>query len=955
MGRLSLLVGMVLCATQVAEVAAAEVGRLPDQFRVDPSGNASYSIPLTLPPGPGLVPSLGFNYHSANRAEGAMGVGWSFSEPPAIVRCGQNKRLDGKITGVQLTSEDRFCGPGGRLILASGASTDYGKAKSTYHPELDPATLYEAKGSVTAGYTVNASLTLPANGPACFIVTTKDGRELHYVAEELTDSVCTDGRVAPKTTRIWRLTKEYSPVAKADTTATGGDPREAAAIRYQYADVDPDTTRFSPHLSKVSYGNNTVELAYQAKATGFWRFGYFAGRKSYESMLLQTITIKQGGKTVRTYGLGYEKSPDTEHQRVTKVSRSDDRSGVMQLTGEVNLGWSNLQRVNAVKGMTFKGVFARYNNQGGAQLADKDGDGIAEILVSETNASGTNSDWFEFDGTDRCQPSTPTCVQDWDSRYSAAMPVFAQSGATNFTNGVAQVDINADGYSDFVVLEGSKSLKEVWLNDGKGNFAKNAAWSVALPNTWLWWDGRGERGTRFVDLNADGYVDIVSISYPDKQVYLNNGTGFTFAPQWMQGVDLNHLDMGTRVIDINGDGLVDIIMLATGSAYHSLYCSGGDVRVYLNNGNGFSRSDLYENSAHACFYYQGHWRLPTEMFDVNGDGLPDLVSLPISNDGYPASIYLNSGFLFEKVDLSTNTTYSPLWEKGVAFAGGKGVDLGTRAADVNGDGLSDLIQLFYAPNSGFYSGVEQRRIFLNVGDGFVYRDDLSKMLTNTYFSGGAGISMGTQLADVNNDGLPELVQAFDATGTGWYSEHGGIPRRWHQLFNGKADSLVKITDGLGAETIVNYKASTSGIYKKGSGAAFPLIDVVPPGELVASVETTNGVGARNAVGYRYGGARVSREYGALGNEWQEIASSLMGTVGRTEFSQTFPYIGMVKRGQNQYCTTVQLSPWATSGCSVLKQVDNAFNKQEVTTTPGGKLFQPYVENSVEKAWEMQGL
>lgn len=964
MGRVSLVLGAVWLTTGVATVVAAEVGRLPDQFRVDQSGTASYSVPLTLPPGPGLVPSLGFGFSSSASYEGAVGVGWGFNEPPTITRCGQNRRLDGKITAVQMSSADRFCGPGGRLILASGVAADYGKTNTSYHSELDPTTRYQAKGSVTAGFVVSASVTVPANGPACFVIHTKDGREQHYIAEDLTASECTDALVAPKNVRLWRLTKELSRVVQAGTSGAGGDSREISAVRYEYADVDPDATRESPHLSKIYYGNTVVELSYTAKPLGYARFGYFAGRKTYESMLLQSVNILQKAKLIRSYALSYETSPDTEHQRLTKITRKDERNAVMLTTGEVNLAWSNLLRVGTVKNMTFNGVFARYGNQAGAQLSDKDGDGIPEILVREAGTSGTSSDWFEFDGTDRCVPSTPTCTQDWNSRYTATMPVFAQSGSTQYFYNVEQVDINADGYGDLVVLETKSGLREVWLNDGKGNFAKSVAWSTALPDTWLWWQGYGDMGSRFADLNGDGRTDIIQTFYPNgstnfwsglpqRRVFLNNGSGFTLTTSW--GVDDLYFsghyngtmsDMGARLADINGDGLPDLIQLYV-PGQTGWYGGVTQRRIYLNTGAGFVRDSAYSDSSFGnAGFSSGGSNAGTELVDVNGDGLVDLLTLKFNGaSGYFREVLLNTGFAFVAdagFAASLPDTY---------FAGPDGFDMGSRPMDFNGDGLVDLVQLYYSPDTGWYGNAPQRRVFINVGGKFVYRSDLSALLIDTYFSGSNGVDMGTRVADVDGDGLPEFVQAFDPTGTGWYGN--ATVRRWHQPFAGNADNLSKITDGFGAETVINYKPSTSGIYKKGAGAAFPLIDTMPPGELVSSVETSNGVSGRNAVGYLYGGARISLDHGSLGFAWHEVLDPLNGSVAHSEFNQTFPYIGLLQRSQGQYCTTVTVnaSGNSASGCKLLKQQDNTFNAKEFVL-PGGKVYLPLVEGSTEKSWDM---
>lgn len=976
MGRILLALGVVCLTIGVGAVFAAEVGRLPDQFRVDQSGTASYGVPLALPPGPGLVPSLAIGYSSSSNFEGAMGVGFGLNEPPVITRCGQSRRLDNKTTAVQMSSDDRFCGPGGRLMLASGTSADYGKASTSYHSELDPTTRYQAKGSVSGGYVVSSSYSVPANGPACFIVHTKDGREQHYVAEDLTASECSDSLVAPAPARLWRMTKEFSRVVQSGIAGAGGDSKEISAVRYEFADADPDANRNSPHLAKIYYGNAVIELNYTAKPAGYWRFGYFAGRKTYESMLLQSINIKHGGKLIRTYSLTYEKSPDTEHNRLTKITRQDERNTQMLNTGEVNLGWSDLQKINAVKDITFNGVFARYNNVGGAKLTDKDGDGIAEIVVRETTDSATASDWFEFDGTDRCVPSTLTCTQDWNSRYTTALPEFVKSGTNPSQNGVEQVDINADGYIDFVVLEGSKGLKEVWLNDGQGNFAKSSAWSAALPDTWLWWNGIGDMGTRFADLNGDGRVDIIQLfsNYNNSQVgasksrvFLNNGSGFVSGnwslPTWYFTLvnASKSIDMGVRLADVNGDGTPDLFLLRTVmtliNPMYNQYRPIPQRAIYLNSGLGFVNDGVYssiplstnvQENASFVFVYEGggdsaSWG--TDLADVNGDGLVDLLALKLNSSGYYRQVLLNTGFNYV-VDNEFTASLSDAY-----FVDSNAKDMGTRPEDINGDGLVDLVQLYHAPGSGYYGDAPQRRVFLNVGGKFVYRADLSGLLTDTYFTGAGGVDMGTQVADVNGDGLPDFVQAFDPAGSGLYGN--SIKRRWQQLFAGNADNLIKITDGFGAETVIDYKPSTSGIYKKGSGAAFPLIDMVPPGDMVATVETSNGIGGRNVVGYQYGDARLSLDYGALGFGWQEVLDPLNGAVSRTEFNQTFPYIGLVQRSQGQYCTTVNISASgsSTSGCKLLKQQDNTFNKKELTF-PGGKVYSPFVESTVEKSWDM---
>uniref|UniRef100_UPI004048C9B2 SpvB/TcaC N-terminal domain-containing protein n=1 Tax=Rheinheimera sp. TaxID=1869214 RepID=UPI004048C9B2 len=64
------------------------------EFRVDESGSATYSMPLSLPDGiAGVVPQLAFSYSSSG-GDGYMGSGWAFSGGSVIARCPKNLSVD---------------------------------------------------------------------------------------------------------------------------------------------------------------------------------------------------------------------------------------------------------------------------------------------------------------------------------------------------------------------------------------------------------------------------------------------------------------------------------------------------------------------------------------------------------------------------------------------------------------------------------------------------------------------------------------------------------------------------------------------------------------------------------------------------------------------------------------------------------------------------------------------
>lgn len=138
-------------------------------------------------------------------------------------------------------------------------------------------------------------------------------------------------------------------------------------------------------------------------------------------------------------------------------------------------------------------------------------------------------------------------------------------------------DINSDGLVDLIYAERCDSpcsaVNEAYLNSGSG-WARYTAYDV--PSVSMLNNTKGDQGFRFMDVNADGLVDIVYHRVLDggvieKGAHINSGLGWAqsnekdddpnrdgYAPP-IAFVEVGRGDLGIRPLDLNGDGIVDLV------------------------------------------------------------------------------------------------------------------------------------------------------------------------------------------------------------------------------------------------------------------------------------------------------------------------------------------------------------------------------------------------------------
>jgi len=252
-------------------------------------------------------------------------------------------------------------------------------------------------------------------------------------------------------------------------------------------------------------------------------------------------------------------------------------------------------------------------------------------------------------------------------------------------------------------------------------------------------------GVAVGDINNDGLIDLYFTSNQhSNKLYLNKGELQFEDITGEAGVaGTGHWSTGVAMADVNGDGFLDIHVCQV-AGYKGLK---GHNQLFINQGD----LSFREETASYGVDFRG-FSTQAAFFDHDLDG--DLDMYLLNHSVHSSRSYGSSDLRHEKDERAGDRLFRNELSEGKAvftditdeagiYSSQIGYGLGIGVSDINSDGYPDI----YISND-FH---ENDYLYMNNGDGS-FTDRLTRMLAHTSRS-----SMGNDVADINNDGLPDIT------------------------------------------------------------------------------------------------------------------------------------------------------------------------------------------------------
>ena len=260
--------------------------------------------------------------------------------------------------------------------------------------------------------------------------------------------------------------------------------------------------------------------------------------------------------------------------------------------------------------------------------------------------------------------------------------------------GVGIGDFNNDGLKD-IVFTANQASSRIYLNKGNNKFEDITEKAGLVTNVWA-------TGVSIADINKDGYDDIYICTYGKNLLRRNpnllfiNQHNLTFKEQASEyGLADTGYSSQAAFFDYDRDG--DLDMYLANYTFNNSNISANYIVPRDISGNSPANDKLYRNDGDS--FHLGHpvftdvslqagikedgYGLGVSVSDFNNDGWPDV---------YVANDFVSNDILWLN---NKNGTFTDCIDKAIRHQSYS--SMGVDAADLNNDGLSDVVTLDMLP------------------------------------------------------------------------------------------------------------------------------------------------------------------------------------------------------------------------------------------------------------------
>jgi RHS repeat-associated protein len=943
------------------QVGAAFNGTISGKLTVTPTGAAVYTVPIARPPSiGGMAPDLSLVYNS-QAGDGIAGQGWSLSGLSNIHRCPKTRVQDGYSRPVHMNN----------LLAPIGSYSPPNRPPITFRDGLclDGRRMFERDTSQDAYYMENDDQSTIAkvfddgshqSTTAYFKVVTKTGETRFYGSrsDSRVFGPSEEGGASAPEIGIWALDTVVDPNGNYYEIHYNDDhdARGLLVAHINYSGHLPGDrfdplTATRPTVPSVS-PPNVITFNYDPQARPDVRHSRLGPFTLPLNRRLHSITTPMG-----SYELVYESDDDPMlPSRVSRIKYCATPSDIPPppafpvplCAKDLEFHWEGGgyhweeapdYALPAAIGMNFR---TRGDLLQGTQFVDLDGDGRPDFIQSKQGLPSkawhnTGHGWEPAD--------------DWALPVTSAQSDVSLVKSDGTLSGSSFADVDGDGMLDFVAVTGvvcdppppnctpfvspgciprncSTAHPAVWFNriktEGRwvpddGAFGQPGSRTSPPNYPSSWGDLNFLAHDALADMNGDGRADLIRMgtSQYDGEVLLSTPDG------WAPAVSYNGASAEYHPQDVNRDGLADLVGNVGGPA---------EGTYLINIGSNITGTPFEPFS-------NPSWKAPPGTYlkgDVDGDGLFDTVGFSENWTPTPVdtAVRFGTGGGFTTDGTAPYLAAMAPWDPGhltTSPARGNAVTVLFSMADLNGDGLADLIVPTQPGQQAALEGDNWLgKVLVNSGTTWNAlpvtnpSNDANLAPTIPFEMDPGSVSEadgafgsthnnGAAFVDLDGDGITDLVWSEVGVPTG---------KAWLNKF--QRPTITKFPNALAPQSTVAYVVTTaesgSSVYKDDAG---PPVEgttyMATPMTVVASVTADDGLGYGGTVTTSYGYRSMRASSSGRGPQGFKttIVTEPSGETVTTTHLQAFPYTGLpsdVSRTRLAQGTPVSVSDTATLYC-----------------------------------------